>query len=294
MKFLIVDDSRAMRMIVRKTLRQAGYGSAEYLEADGGKAALEIARAEQPDVVFTDWNMPEVNGYDVLQGLRAANLSCRRGVVTSAITPEIKSQATLSGAEFFIAKPFTADSFRNALEEIGVRGVGAFKARSNMPQVAPLQMDVPSLKRALSGAISRDLDIGKGKLDTSRGPFAIAHYGASAEEIGAVVIMQIEPALGLAAALSLLPPAGVKEALRTGQVGDALRDNLNEVFNIMSQVVSTAEAPVRLQRVEVPVARIPLTLKRAARKGERADARVGVTGYGAGQLAMVRLEATPA
>ena len=58
MRILIVDDSRAMRMIVARTLRMAGYDEHELIEAVDGLHALEVVAQEPPDVVLCDWNMP--------------------------------------------------------------------------------------------------------------------------------------------------------------------------------------------------------------------------------------------
>ena len=71
MKILIVDDSKAMRMIVRRTLRQAGFEDVEVDEAENGRDGLTMVEGGKPDLVLSDWNMPELNGIDFLRNLRA-------------------------------------------------------------------------------------------------------------------------------------------------------------------------------------------------------------------------------
>ncbi len=115
MKILIVDDSRVMRQIVIRTLRQAGYGGHELVEAENGAIALEMIQADAPDLVLSDWNMPEMNGIDLLRALRAAGSEVPFGFITSEGTPEMAQRATASGALFLITKPFTADSFADQL-----------------------------------------------------------------------------------------------------------------------------------------------------------------------------------
>ena len=66
-KILIVDDSKAMRMIVSRVLRQAGYGNAEFVEASNGAEGLAAARAGGVDLILSDWNMPEMNGIEFLE-----------------------------------------------------------------------------------------------------------------------------------------------------------------------------------------------------------------------------------
>ncbi len=115
MKILVVDDSKAMRMIVTRTLRQAGYGDHEFLEAEDGSQGLAKVASEQPHLVLSDWNMPETNGIEFLQQLRAAGNDVRFGFVTSESTDTMRELAAASGALFLIAKPFTADTFSEAL-----------------------------------------------------------------------------------------------------------------------------------------------------------------------------------
>jgi two-component system chemotaxis response regulator CheY len=118
MKVLVVDDSKAMRMIVLRTLRQAGFGHHTITEASNGKEALDLLHAEPFDLVLSDWNMPEMTGIELLTALRAEKLPVRFGFVTSEGTGPMREQATAAGAEFLIAKPFTVESFQAALRGV--------------------------------------------------------------------------------------------------------------------------------------------------------------------------------
>jgi two-component system, chemotaxis family, chemotaxis protein CheY len=118
MKILIADDSRVMRQIVTRTLRQAGFGDHDLIEAADGKQALDVATAEKPDLVIADWNMPEMSGVDVLRKLRARGNDVTFGFVTSECTQEMQQQAEAAGAAFFIVKPFTADRFDEVFSPI--------------------------------------------------------------------------------------------------------------------------------------------------------------------------------
>jgi two-component system chemotaxis response regulator CheY len=118
MKILIVDDSRVMRQIVTRTLRQAGFGDHDLVEAADGKQALELTTSERPDLVISDWNMPEMTGVEVLRNLRASGNDVKFGFVTSECTPEMQQQAEAAGAAFFIVKPFTAERFDEVFSTI--------------------------------------------------------------------------------------------------------------------------------------------------------------------------------
>lgn len=118
MKILIVDDSRAMRMIVRRALRQAGFDGHEVEEASNGKEALDMIQKGAPGLVLTDWAMPEMNGIELLQAVRERNLRVKIGVVTSQGSPEMREQAEAAGAIFLLTKPFTAEDLGAALRPV--------------------------------------------------------------------------------------------------------------------------------------------------------------------------------
>lgn len=116
MKVIVADDSRVMRQIVIRTLRQAGYDWWEIEEAEDGADALAKVRASQPDFVLSDWNMPEMSGIDLLKALRREGNEVPFAFVTSEGSPEMRKQADDEGALFLIAKPFTADIFRDTID----------------------------------------------------------------------------------------------------------------------------------------------------------------------------------
>jgi two-component system chemotaxis response regulator CheY len=118
MKILIADDSRVMRQIVTRTLRQAGFEGHDLVEAADGQEAFDMAVAEKPGLVLSDWNMPHMTGVQVLRQLRANGDAVPFGFVTSESTPEMRNQAEEAGALFLVTKPFTADTFRDALTDI--------------------------------------------------------------------------------------------------------------------------------------------------------------------------------
>jgi two-component system chemotaxis response regulator CheY len=117
-KILVTDDSRVMRQIVIRTLRQAGYDDHEIIQAEDGREALELVGAEQPDLVLSDWNMPEMTGIECLVALRASGSQVPFGFVTSEGSPEMREKAANAGALFLIAKPFTEDTFKEHLDGV--------------------------------------------------------------------------------------------------------------------------------------------------------------------------------
>ena len=119
MKILIADDSKVMRMLVRRGLRQAGYGSAEITEACDGEEAYKAFVADPTfDLVLSDWNMPNLDGFGFLQNLRADGVRVPFVFVTTECTDEMRTKAHDAGADKFIVKPFDGEDVRFALEPL--------------------------------------------------------------------------------------------------------------------------------------------------------------------------------
>lgn len=116
MKILVVDDSKAMRAIVKRTLSSVPQVSgATIIEAADGKEGFDTVAAESPDLVLSDWNMPEMTGIEMLQALNEAGTTPAFGFVTSESTPEMHELAKAHGARFLVSKPFTPESLGEAL-----------------------------------------------------------------------------------------------------------------------------------------------------------------------------------
>ena len=123
---LVVDDSRAIRTILSKTLRELGF---EVREAANGKEALELIQAEKSAVtlILLDWNMPEMNGLDLLKRLREnPKLSSLVVVMVTAETEVDRiAEALEAGANEYVMKPFTKDIIVGKLQLAGIQICGA-------------------------------------------------------------------------------------------------------------------------------------------------------------------------
>jgi two-component system chemotaxis response regulator CheY len=117
-KILVVDDSKAMRMIVIRNLRQAGFGDATVIEAENGLMALDKVTTDAPNLILCDWNMPEMTGIEFLRALRSSGNDTPFGFVTSESTPAMRDQALAAGAAFLLAKPFSTDDFQKFLAKV--------------------------------------------------------------------------------------------------------------------------------------------------------------------------------
>lgn len=118
MKILVADDSKAMRMIVVRTLRQAGFAGHDVVEAENGRDALTKVGTESPDLILSDWNMPEMTGIEFLRALRASGSAIPFCFVTSEGSDEMRATAEAAGALGLIAKPFTPEAFSDILSPV--------------------------------------------------------------------------------------------------------------------------------------------------------------------------------
>jgi two-component system chemotaxis response regulator CheY len=109
MRALVIDDSRAVRIIIGNILREIGM---EVLEAKDGLEALEqIKLNPDVDLMLVDWNMPEMNGYDFIRVVRSQRAydAVRILMVTSESQSEQVTLALNAGANEYLMKPFNKD-----------------------------------------------------------------------------------------------------------------------------------------------------------------------------------------
>ncbi len=123
---LIVDDSRAVRMLLARILRDFGF---EVLEACNGLDALRILAAETAPIrlVLADWNMPVMNGLEMLKRLRRDPKTAAMVVVMVTSESDLKQMTTalMVGANEYVMKPFTREILKEKLELAGALAGGA-------------------------------------------------------------------------------------------------------------------------------------------------------------------------
>lgn len=122
MKVIVVDDSRAIRSVIARMMREMGFG---VVEAGNGQDAITSLEAmpEKPDLVLLDWNMPVMDGFACLQAIRSqpANSGIKVMMITTETEVERMQQALSAGANEYMMKPFTPDALREKLDLLGLR-----------------------------------------------------------------------------------------------------------------------------------------------------------------------------
>ena len=119
-KAMVIDDSRAIRMILAATLQDLGY---EVCQAANGKEALAaVEQAGEISLILVDWNMPEMNGLEFVQHLRADTRfsSVPLMMVTTEAEMTQVVRALEAGANEYVMKPFTREIIADKLRLMGV------------------------------------------------------------------------------------------------------------------------------------------------------------------------------
>jgi two-component system chemotaxis response regulator CheY len=118
MKILVVDDFSTMRRIIKNLLKDLGFANIQ--EADDGNTALPMLQQGGFDFVVTDWNMPGMQGIDLLRAIRADEGLKHLPVLM--VTAEAKKEqiiaAAQAGVNGYVVKPFTAATLKEKLEKI--------------------------------------------------------------------------------------------------------------------------------------------------------------------------------
>lgn len=117
MQVLVIDDSAAMRMVIKKNLKALGLDNSDIKEAADGEDGYRAIHDSSPDLVVSDWNMPNMTGLELLTKLNNEDKKVKFGFVTTEASPEMRSLAMEAGARFMITKPFTEDSIQSTLKK---------------------------------------------------------------------------------------------------------------------------------------------------------------------------------
>lgn len=116
--FLVADDFSTMRRIVSGLLKECGH--TQVLEAEDGAQALKLVESTRVDFIVSDWNMPNMNGLELLKAVRANAEHAKTPVllITAEARKENIVEAAQAGADGYIVKPFTAATLSEKLRNI--------------------------------------------------------------------------------------------------------------------------------------------------------------------------------
>jgi len=116
---LIVDDSRVVRAVARRILENLDYA---VQEAEDGAAGLQACRENMPDLIFLDWNLPQMKGVDFVKSVRGQEAGAHPVILfcTTECDPAEVASAVAAGANDYLIKPFDSGMVHTKLASIGV------------------------------------------------------------------------------------------------------------------------------------------------------------------------------
>ena len=115
---LIVDDNKFPRLLLKRALKE--FSDFEINEATNGMEALEKIRDINPDLIFLDLTMPEMDGYELLELLQKKGLSLKIVVVSADVQPKAIKRVTDLGACSFLEKPVKEEEVKDVLRKLGM------------------------------------------------------------------------------------------------------------------------------------------------------------------------------
>lgn len=118
LKVLVVDDSTIMVKIITNVLNNLGVKRENMITGQDGKEALEKFKQNQVDIIFTDWNMPIMNGLELIKQIRIINKDIKIIMITTEAEKTSIISALKAGANNYVIKPFNADTLKTKLIDI--------------------------------------------------------------------------------------------------------------------------------------------------------------------------------
>ncbi len=292
LKFLVVDDSRAIQAIIRRAILKCGYEPVEVRTALDGEQALDVIEAFVPDLVITDWHMPKVSGLEMVQALRQmGHKNVRVGFVTTERTPALLDQAISNGAMFILHKPFDdaelATAVMSSVQDLAKHVPAA-------PKIAPGPVHESSLHKLLQttlGKIPFRLIAGEPMTVEKLPPnnllglyVATGHKGVYAIGVmdGNAVCM-----VG-GGSLRRMPPE-VRAAMESGQYDESMLTKANDFMRSAAMCMSESADPgpvtVSLAKASVVKNTFSKLSEVLVQNGKRSDFRIAIPGYGEGRIA---------
>lgn len=118
LNYLVVDDSKTMRIMVLKVLKRLEAG--EVFEAHNGKKALEVLDAHEVNFIICDWNMPYMSGIELLRAVRSMDRYKRIPFLMLTAEAQLDNalEAQHEGANGYLTKPFKANMLKEKIEHI--------------------------------------------------------------------------------------------------------------------------------------------------------------------------------
>ena len=308
LRFLVVDDSRAIQAIVRRAILHCGYSPIEVETALDGEQALDMIVSFKPDLVITDWHMPKVSGLEMVQALRQlGHQDVRVGFVTTERTPALLEEAISNGALFILHKPFDDAELvavvANAVKDL-VSGApttpdgattssqdaaSAMAQRRGEDPISHAAMQLLLLDR-LGNIPFRLIPHEKMLLETLTAQNLLGLYAANeVKGVYAIGLMDTNAVCMVGGGAARMLPNEVRALMASGQPSTVMLDKAHEFLRAAAVGLSESAAPpvteVTLAKASVVKNTFAKLATVLAQPEQRSDFRLAIPGYGEGRMA---------
>jgi CheY-like chemotaxis protein len=297
MKFLIVDDSLAMQAIIKRSLKKAGYVDNDYQLAEDGIQALKIIESWHPDVVITDWHMPNMSGIELLKEVQRRGLELKIGLVTAETNPRLILQAKEAGALFVLHKPFNLLELQKTVIPIVQGSIESQKLLSNLPSndgTSGYDLQLPSIQalgKIAAGFNFKGLEISPSNstdINYAHLPYVIVLFtGHDKKTTKAMCILDIRSAAILSCSFDKNAAENILESIKTKVI---TKKQLDKIQGLMQMISALFYDPLTQQDLEAKsVHMIPKPFDRldqigATAKDKRLDLTISTKEFGEGQV----------
>ncbi|OEC32788.1 Response regulator receiver domain-containing protein [Pseudomonas cuatrocienegasensis] len=248
MKFLIVDDSRAVQAIIKRILENTGYREIELRTALSGDEALAILEDWQPDLILTDWHMPGMTGLELLQTIRQLGMhDIKIGFVTTESSARHLDEAHRNGAVFVVNKPFNTEELKQAVLSVLQDADGFENAIETAAPLAPVAaaqrpgIDVTEIASilSLSSIVCKIEPIAPVAIEHVKLPYVIGIYSAAGSKaVDAVCLMDLNAACMLGGAIAKQTSDQVKAAILSKTLNRDVYENCTSFLSDLSGMIS--------------------------------------------------------
>jgi CheY-like chemotaxis protein len=286
-----------MQSIIRRGLKKAGYDQLEIKLANDGVEALDIIKVWEPDMVLSDWHMPNMTGMELLLAIKQQMLNVPIGLVTTETSDVRIREALEAGALFVINKPFEdaqlLETVLAALQNQAPRQRPAEPAATAI-STADLQMPTSNLfadcvnKFAQHEVLVESIE--PISLQDKLMPCVLGLYEDDSKKSRAVVILDLRAAAILGGAVVGATPQDVRQAIAQQQVAKNLLEGCKAVLKATGDVVSDSATrrALYLRSVNlIPEVFPKLQSIYARTEIARSDFEIAVAGYGQGLVTLI-------
>lgn len=192
-KFLIVDDSKAMQTIVQRILANAGYRDCEFNFANDGEEALKTMGDWQPDMVLLDWHMPRMTGIEVLTEAKKLKLTPKIGFITAEKNKTSIKRALDSGALFVVNKPFTVEKLKESLiPALAGTSVATVEEVQRQELIFPSPSAISTLLSTITGSKIKVEKVNTLPVSQLQLPSTLALYGDRDKNVRAIQVLEAD------------------------------------------------------------------------------------------------------